>query len=151
MSSGKRAADRKTWPWRDRVRFQIYRLGRLGYVVVPIVLVAYIVVTDGNNTDRDEARKYQRCTQAVTVALAQNATNRALSAALQSSATQRRQQALRTKDPAVLIGLLVNASDLESSRNSITFASVPDCRRTYPRGFEHSDDYPDLAPAAPPR
>jgi hypothetical protein len=151
MSPPRRATDRKGWPLRDRVRYQIYRLGRLLYVVVPIVLVVYIVLADSKNTNRDEARKYQRCTQTVSQANAQNTTNRILRSALLTTRGRLLLQAKRTDDTVLKRRYVENARRFLKDREAITLAAIPDCRKTYPRGFEHSDDFPDLAPAAPPK
>lgn len=154
---GKRASDRKSWSRVDRARFQMYRAGRLLYVVVPVVAAVFIVlgqhsdaVNRKRNDDRDEARKYQACTQRVAQTASQNLSNQILRDSLATNRHVRLVQIRQTKDPVLRKAFRESARLSLVRLNRITFPNVPDCAKTYPRGFAQSSAFPDLVPSLPP-
>lgn len=121
------------------MRFWLYRVGRLLFVAIPIVAAVYVAFESSKSGDRDEARKYQACTQRFV-------SNTILRDGLLSARERLRVMSAET-DNLTLRARYEKDRTLNLRRAMLL--EIPDCRKSYPRGFAESSKYPDLVPVRP--
>lgn len=155
-------------PTRDAAAYRSARRRerwRTGWVVaaflVGLAAMAFNVWTDEQNdrqaaqerrfnADRDDARKYQACTQRGQALVAQNDGFRVVRDLL-TAAARRQDELARTADTTQARARARTAATYtRKQRARIVLSREPRCRDTYPNGWRLRDRFPDLAKSTPP-